>query len=87
MKGTSLGNLQIASQLEDQDETICYNEANSIKSNNALSYTCDQPLAGRYVKLKVTGHAKILSLCELEVYGDGMSFLHLIVFDIIYIVS
>uniref|UniRef100_A0A672NLP6 Fucolectin tachylectin-4 pentraxin-1 domain-containing protein n=1 Tax=Sinocyclocheilus grahami TaxID=75366 RepID=A0A672NLP6_SINGR len=43
----------------------------AIPAGESYSYSCDG-MEGRYMNLIVPGHMKILTLCEVKVYGEGI---------------
>ncbi len=44
----------------------------AIPAGESYSYSCNG-MEGRYVNLIIPGDMKILTLCEVEVYGEGMT--------------
>ncbi len=42
----------------------------SIPAGVSSTYTCND-MEGRYVNLFIPGNSKFLTLCEVEVYGEG----------------
>ncbi|XP_067301255.1 uncharacterized protein [Pseudorasbora parva] len=42
----------------------------SIPAGDSANYTCND-MEGRYVNLIIPGHSRVLTLCEVEVYGEG----------------
>uniref|UniRef100_A0A672KVQ4 Fucolectin tachylectin-4 pentraxin-1 domain-containing protein n=1 Tax=Sinocyclocheilus grahami TaxID=75366 RepID=A0A672KVQ4_SINGR len=45
---------------------------NSLKNNGSYGYSC-AGMEGRYVNLIIPGDMKILNLCEVEIFGKGIS--------------
>ncbi len=43
----------------------------SIPARVSSTYTCND-MEGRYVNLFIPGDSKFLTLCEVEVYGEGV---------------
>ena len=43
----------------------------SLSSAETRNISCPAPIKGRYVNIRILGEAKILTLCEVEVYAKG----------------
>ncbi len=50
---------------------VCANETDYIPNGQNRSYFCPQPNVGRHVLIQQTVLSMFLTICEIEIYGNG----------------
>ncbi|KAL0189949.1 hypothetical protein M9458_017048, partial [Cirrhinus mrigala] len=70
--------IRIGNSLENNgnDNPICA-VIPAIPAGESYNYSCGG-MEGRYVNLIIPGDMKILTLCEVEVYGQGVTMPHIL---------
>ena len=56
-------------QADNTDQNPKCGEYYSLGNGETRKIVCPAPMKGRYVIIRIPGNKKILSLCEVEVYG------------------